>query len=85
MAVYFIRETELDECIGCGACADICPVDAVKMVEDKARVDQDWCIGCGVCAIQCPADVITIKRRMENRGPQDFEKLHQQIKTEKGL
>ena len=85
MAVYFIRETELDECIGCGACADICPVDAVKMVEDKPRVDQDWCIGCGVCAIQCPADVISIKRRIENNGPQDFAQLHQQIKTEKGL
>ena len=85
MAVYFIRETELDECIGCGACADICPVDAVKMVEDKAQVDQDWCIGCGVCAIQCPADVITIKRRIENKGPQDFAQLHQQIKSEKEL
>jgi len=85
MAVYFIRETELEECIGCGACADICPVDAVKMVDDKPRVDQDWCIGCGVCAIQCPADVISIKRRIENNGPQDFAQLHQQIKTEKGL
>ena len=85
MAVYFIRETELDECIGCGACAEICPVDAVKMVEDKPRVDPDWCIGCGVCAIQCPAEVISIKRRIENKGPQDFEQLHQQIKTEKGL
>ena len=85
MAVYFIRETELDECIGCGACADICPVDAVKMVEDKPRVDQNWCIGCGVCAVQCPARVISISRRLENQAPQDFAQLHQQIKKEKGL
>jgi len=40
MAVYFIRETELDECIGCGACADICPVEAVKMVDDKPQVER---------------------------------------------
>jgi ferredoxin len=85
MAVYFIRETELDECIGCGACAEICPVDAVKMVDDKPQVDPDWCIGCGVCAVQCPADVISISRRIENQAPQDFAQLHQQIKKEKGL
>ena len=85
MAVYFIRETELAECIGCGACADICPVDAVKMVEDKPQVDPDWCIGCGVCAVQCPADVISISRRLENQSPQDFTQLHQQIKEERGL
>lgn len=83
MAVYFIRETELEECIGCGACAEICPVAAVKMIENKPRVDHDWCIGCGVCAIQCPTGVISIKRRLENRGPQDFAQLHRQIKEEK--
>lgn len=85
MAVYFIRETELDECIGCGACAEICPVDAVKMVHDKPRVDPDWCIGCGVCAVQCPASVISISRRIENQAPQDFAQLHRQIKKERGL
>ena len=85
MAVYFIRETELDECIGCGACAEICPVDAVKMVEDKPQVDQEWCIGCGVCAIQCPADVISISRRIEQQAPQDVAELHRLIKQERNL
>jgi len=85
MAVYFIRETELAECIGCGACADICPVDAVKMVEDTPEVDQDWCIGCGVCAVACPAEVISIKRRIENQAPETFADLHRQIKQERGL
>ncbi len=85
MAVYFIRETELDECIGCGACAEICPVDAVQMVDDKPLVDPDWCIGCGVCAIQCPANVISISRRIAHQGPRDFEQLHRQIKKERNL
>jgi len=26
MGVYFIRYTQEEECIGCGACEDICPV-----------------------------------------------------------
>ncbi len=85
MAVYFIRATELDECIGCGACADICPVDAVAMVDARPVVDNDWCIGCGVCAVSCPAAVISIKRRLESRAPESFTQLHQQIKQEKGF
>jgi len=85
MAAYFIRDTDLAECIGCGACADICPVDAVAMVEDKPEVDQDWCIGCGVCAVSCPAEVISLNRRLENQSPETFADLHRQIKQERGL
>ncbi len=83
MAVYFIRETDLDECIGCGACADICPVDAVAMVDERPEVDTNWCIGCGVCAVSCPAEVISIKRRLESRAPESFADLHSRIKQEK--
>jgi formate hydrogenlyase subunit 6/NADH:ubiquinone oxidoreductase subunit I len=85
MAVYFIRETELEECIGCGACAEICPVNAVAMVDDRPQVDTDWCIGCGVCAVSCPTGVISIKRRSEDQAPESFADLYQKIKQEKGL
>jgi Fe-S-cluster-containing hydrogenase component 2 len=85
MAVYFIRQTELEECIGCGNCAEICPVDAVKMVAERPQVDENWCIGCGVCAVACPAEVISITRRREDQSPQSFTDLHQQIKSEKNL
>lgn len=85
MDVYFTRVTEIDECIGCGACAEICPVDAVSMIDEKAEVDLDWCIGCGVCAVSCPADAISITRRSEKMAPESFTDLHHRIKIERGL
>jgi Fe-S-cluster-containing hydrogenase component 2 len=62
---------------------DICPVDAVKMVDDLPVVDMDWCIGCGVCAVTCPADVIRIRRRRNDAAPESFSDLHRRIELEK--
>jgi Fe-S-cluster-containing hydrogenase component 2 len=85
MAVYFTRATDYDECIGCGACAEICPVDAVQMVDDQPQVDLNWCIGCGVCAVSCPTEAISISRRSEKAPPENFAQLHERIKVERGL
>ncbi len=84
MAVYYLRETALAECIGCGACAEICPVNAVIMDDaERPVVDADWCIGCGVCMVSCPAEVISIKRRHDEPGPENFVALHAQMQSER--
>ena len=84
MAVYYIRETALEECVGCGACADICPVNAVAMDDnDRPQVDLDWCIGCGVCMVSCPAAVIAMQRRHDEPGPEDFTALHARMQAER--
>jgi Na+-translocating ferredoxin:NAD+ oxidoreductase subunit B len=66
MAVYYIRETDVEKCTGCEICIDICPVDAIVIEEDIAKVDTNWCIGCGVCVLQCPEGAIKIRER-ENK------------------
>jgi len=48
-------------CNGCGACAEICPAEAVQIVDGKARVDPDSCIECGVCEMDCPEDAISME------------------------
>ena len=48
------------KCTGCGACANICPVDAISMQPNQEgfynpEVDFDKCINCGKCAAKCVA------------------------------
>ncbi|MGQ9530362.1 MAG: 4Fe-4S binding protein [Candidatus Bathycorpusculaceae bacterium] len=50
-----------DLCNGCKACVPICPVNAISMKEDKAKIDPFQCIGCGACIPVCPQEAIDFK------------------------
>ncbi len=47
-------------CTGCELCVSVCPVDAIGMVDDKAKVS-DECIDCGQCVDECPVEAIEMK------------------------
>ncbi|NLN72228.1 MAG: 4Fe-4S binding protein [Thermoplasmatales archaeon] len=47
----------VDECVGCGACVDVCPQDAI-VVDDVAVIDNDKCVECGACVDECPSNAI---------------------------
>jgi formate hydrogenlyase subunit 6/NADH:ubiquinone oxidoreductase subunit I len=47
-----------DACILCGACADLCPVEAIVEGEDRYVINADLCISCGSCADSCPVEAI---------------------------
>lgn len=54
-------------CIGLGECADVCPFDAIEMVENFPVINPDKCVSCGVCAKTCPKAIIelqTLKARV---------------------
>ncbi|MBQ9610038.1 MAG: Coenzyme F420 hydrogenase/dehydrogenase, beta subunit C-terminal domain, partial [Lachnospiraceae bacterium] len=48
-----------EQCVGCGACVSICPVDALAFKKDKwgyyvPELDRERCINCGKCVTTCP-------------------------------
>ncbi|MCL2063298.1 MAG: 4Fe-4S binding protein [Candidatus Cloacimonetes bacterium] len=51
---------DTDKCIGCSACLDSCPVNALSMDRDKVMVDDATCIDCGACVGTCPTEAISM-------------------------
>ena len=79
-------------CVGCGACAQVCPSRAIKMSDDSMRkvrtlqVDYGSCIQCGQCEEKC----ITAPKGIANtnfyslavtdvKAPEDFETIERKL------
>lgn len=54
--MYYVIE---DECIGCEACIDACPADAIEIGDYSfVTFSTNRCIECGACADICPISCI---------------------------
>ncbi|MBQ6457637.1 MAG: 4Fe-4S binding protein [Kiritimatiellae bacterium] len=47
-------------CLGYGACANVCPKNAISIRDGLAKVDKRLCIGCGKCVKACPKNLIEL-------------------------
>jgi electron transport complex protein RnfB len=53
---------DLDGCIGCEICIEICPKEVFVMSGIKAIVmSPEKCNGCYLCVENCPIDAIELK------------------------
>jgi len=59
-----VAAVNLDDCSGCGLCADDCPYEAISMQQrsdvhplfrQEARVISSNCVQCGICTGSCPS------------------------------
>ena len=57
-----LAKINVDECVGCGACGDVCPQEAIT-VDDVAVVNEAECVDCGACADECPNNAITVVKK----------------------
>ncbi|MBP1928487.1 MinD superfamily P-loop ATPase [Methanolinea mesophila] len=51
-----------DRCLQCGACRNSCRSGAVRLDENRYRVENFRCEGCAACTLVCPAEAITMVR-----------------------
>jgi len=52
-----------NNCIKCGLCVDVCPVDVYyESIEKQIPTVSygDDCYFCGACTLECPSDAITL-------------------------
>lgn len=60
----FMPVVDEQRCTGCKICWFYCPEGAIKMVDNKAKINYDYCKGCGICENECPFKAIEMKREV---------------------
>lgn len=67
VAVQPRPKPKLDDCIGCGECAKVCPAKAIAMVEKKPHINYKKCIRCFCCQEFCPIGAMKVRRTAFSR------------------
>lgn len=54
-----LDKTDLELCVGCGACVSVCPQNAITLKADKwgyykPHINHSKCVNCGLCVKKCP-------------------------------
>jgi ferredoxin len=52
------------ECRGCKKCKEICPAQAITMVDGKPEIDRKKCIKCFCCQEFCPFGAMKVHRTL---------------------
>jgi ferredoxin len=63
---------DLEKCRGCGLCVKNCPLDAIEVIDKKAKT-KDNCVNCGICFRVCTFEAI---QKTEERAPENITCTH---------
>ncbi len=48
------------KCDGCEDCMEVCPPEAITIVDEKAQINEVLCEECGVCVPECSKEAISL-------------------------
>jgi len=82
IAGNLLYKVDASRCIGCRICEQVCPVDAIQIVNGKAVIDPNKCIGCGLCVAKCPTGAISLQQNATGKETLDTTKTKSSPKTE---
>jgi len=71
----YVSQVDGALCVGCGACVETCPFEAVSLRAGVAVVNGEACMGCGVCVPKCRQDALALVRDASKGEPLDIRKL----------
>ncbi len=67
----FVVAYQEEACAVCGECVEVCPTDALLLIDGRLDLSVEKCIGCGLCVSRCPNNALTmIPRQKTARIPE---------------
>ncbi|MBQ4107954.1 MAG: Coenzyme F420 hydrogenase/dehydrogenase, beta subunit C-terminal domain [Clostridia bacterium] len=78
----FLQNAIKADCMGCGACANVCPQKCISMETDDEgflypKIDESLCVKCHLCERVCPLDF--------NKFPQEIPDVYAGVHTNEDI
>ena len=65
-----VADVNVDACIGCGLCQNVCPTEAfIGAANFQHQVRTSLCHGCQLCLSHCPTECLSMTPRVKNDMP----------------
>ncbi len=62
------QHLDMDKCVGCGICSQMCPNNVIEIVKSRKwypQFDNGHCMFCGLCVDFCPNGALSMTKHFE--------------------